>query len=421
MSVSEKLNPDRNPKVARGLKAERTFHRVTMNPSSASPGETLYVTVPKLSEGVLLVPGSLALRFDLNVAAPKHANNRFVNNIGRNLVTRRKVTFAGETLQDTNRYDLLKTYEDLYLLKTDRESRFEQGIQTEAVHKLRAEAGDKATSDAKNNAVNAAYGKKYIIPLDHELLDDHGVLYPRALAEAIVFELTLATASELVVGSDATKLNFSLVNLELEYESIRDDKLAQDAIATYQNGKAFVYEHMTLHKTFSIAKNTDSIINQSVNLPRRSMNGLLLLFVEPYTAGARDSEKFVNPDITSVRVTVDGMPNKVYSQGLKPYDFWKEAQRRFGAAKTLHREARDTIMSPSSFYGDNKFALWIDLRTCDDQEIHGGGLRLVNTRDGVQLEIKRTTSGSGTINCHVFVVADAQLNLLNSQLESIQY
>ena len=98
MSVSEILDPNRNPKTPRRLKAERTFHRVTMKPSSASPGETLYVAVPRLSDGVLLAPGSLALRFDLSIAKPKHAINCFVNNLGRNLVTRRNVTFAGEII-----------------------------------------------------------------------------------------------------------------------------------------------------------------------------------------------------------------------------------------------------------------------------------------------------------------------------------
>ena len=196
MSVSEILDPNREPKTVCGPKAESTFHQVTMNPSSVSPGENLYITVPKLSDGVLLVPGFLALRFDLTVAEPKYVNNRFR---------------PGEILQDTNRFDLLKTYEDLYLLRADQETRFEQGLQT-------------------------------------------------------------------------------------------------------------VYEQVTLNKTFTIAKDTDSIINESVNVPRRLMTGRLLLFVEKYTPGARDSERFVFPHITSVEVSIDGMPNKVHNitSGRKP-------------------------------------------------------------------------------------------------------
>ena len=36
--------------------------------------------------------------------------------------------------------------------------------------------------------------------------------------------------------------------------------------------------------------------------------------------------------------------------------------------------------------------------------MHGNGQRLVNTHDGVQLEIERSASGSGTTNCHIFTI-----------------
>ena len=63
----------------------------------------------------------------------------------------------------------------------------------------------------------------------------------------------------------------------------------------------------------SFAKGTESIFNESINVPRRSMKGLLLLFYEPYAGGARDREKTFNPDITEVKVVVNRIPDKVYS------------------------------------------------------------------------------------------------------------
>ena len=38
----------------------------------------------------------------------------------------------------------------------------------------------------------------------------------------------------------------------------------------------------------------------------------LLLFYEPYFAGAKDTEKTLNPDITEVKVIVNGIPNKIW-------------------------------------------------------------------------------------------------------------
>ena len=49
-----------------------------------------------------------------------------------------------------------------------------------------------------------------------------------------------------------------------------------------------------------------------------------------------------------------------------------------------------------NFYTENKFGLLADLHSMADHAIHGIGTRLVNTKDGVQLGLKRTASCSAT-------------------------
>ena len=78
-------------------------------------------------------------------------------------------------------------------------------------------------------------------------------------------------------------------------------------------------------------------------------------------------------------------------------------------------------MTLKKFYTDNTFGLLIDLRSMASQEMHGSGTRLVNTTDGVQLEIERDAKRTGTVNCHVFIISDCQFNIINKQLESVQY
>ena len=170
-AVSEVLNPNRDPREAFDLKAEATLNRIILSPSSVNPGETLHVNIPKFAEGVVIVPGSVAILFNLIVAG--HANNTVVNNAGRNLVTNLKVKFVGEILQDTQRYDLLQTYNDLFLSKEDREDRLKQGISSVDMRKLRTNAGDKVTSDAGEVSLASIHNTKYRIPLDHLVLNDH--------------------------------------------------------------------------------------------------------------------------------------------------------------------------------------------------------------------------------------------------------
>ena len=79
--------------------------------------------------------------------------------------------------------------------------------------------------------LNEVYGKKYRINLDHQILTDHGIFYPQSLYNDLVFEVTLAPASQVVKGSDPTKLKYKLTNIQLEYEMIHSEMLAEEAMS----------------------------------------------------------------------------------------------------------------------------------------------------------------------------------------------
>ena len=292
-----------------------------------------------------------------------------------------------------------------------------EGIQSEDLSKIRSNSGDKKTSGVDSeNKLNQIYGSKYRINLDHQVLTDHGVFYPQALYNGLVFELVLAPASQVVKGSDPTKLKYKLTNIQLEYEMVLSKMLADEAVSVYESGKGFCYDHVSREKVLPINKGTETKIIINVNAQRRSMKGILLLFVEPYTAGTRDSEKYLFPDLKKIRVTINASPNTIYNEGMESQDIWSEVSRFF-----MKQEYKPQHMTMEKFYTKNKFGLLVDLRSMASQKMHGSGLRLVNSTDGVQLEIERDAKGSGTVNCHVFVISDAQFNIQNRQLSSIMY
>ena len=222
--ISENLSPNISKRISYGLKAESTLHRITLNPSSANPGETLYLYIPKLSENKVIVPKSVSLRFDLNIQG--HENSTVVNNVARNLVSQFKVKFASETLQDTTRYDLIKTYEDLF---TDRDNKLRQGISSENIRKLRTNAGDKETSNSDEVTLASIHNSKYCIPIDHPILEDHGVFYPWALSDHLCFEITFAPVDNVVIYSDTTKPpNYSNLNTDVFPVNILQNKQLED-------------------------------------------------------------------------------------------------------------------------------------------------------------------------------------------------
>ena len=155
------------------------------------------------------------------------------------------------------------------------------------------------------------------------------------------------------------------------------------------------------------------LINIKVDSHRRSMKGILLLFVAPYSAGARNSEKSVSPDLEKVFVTINGSPNMLYKNGIETEDAWRQASRFF-----MNEKNKPQHMTLQKFYAEDKFGLLIYLQSMASQKMHDSGTRLVNTTDGVQLEIKRKT-GKGPFNCHIFFISDAQFNIQNRQLESV--
>ena len=353
MAVQANLLPSHSVKTLGAMKAERTVKRITFNPTEANPGNRLYVSVPKLNEDEVIVPGSLALLFNIDLTGG-HANNYLVQNVSRALVERFTVKFAGTIVQDTNEYDIYKIFEDLFLSSDEREDKILEGIQSEKLCKIRSNAGDKETSgvDAENK-LESIYKNKYRINLDHQILTDHGAFYPQALYNDLLFELTLAPASQVVMGSDPSQLVYKLTNIQLEYEVIRSKQLANEATSFYTHGKEFAYDLVVLEEVVDISRGTEGRMNLRVNPQRRSLKGIRLLFIMPYTAGARDSENYLNPDITKVSVTVNSSPNRVYNKGITGIDMWNEVSRFFGT-----KSGGRPNMNLTKYLTDNKFGLY---------------------------------------------------------------
>ena len=132
-------------------------------------------------------------------------------------------------------------------------------------------------------------------------------------------------------------------------------------------------------------------------------------------AGALVSEKYINPDITKVSVTVNGSPIKIYNNGIDAKNLWLEISLYFQPKEVPSK------MDLIRFYADKKLRLFIDLRSMADTKMHGSGVRLVNTTDSVFFKIYRKVSGSGNVKCNVFIISVSQMNIMEKQLQSVQF
>ena len=151
---------------------------------------------------------------------------------------------------------------------------------------------------------------------------------------------------------------------------MKNQDLVSDVISGYDIGRFLSYENATLTKTTEWSKDS-TLVNETINLPRKSMNAVVLLFRNKTIT---NSEEYVYPNIESIKVTIEGIPNSVYSQGIPKSRFCEEAGRVF------EHDSKDQFMWIQKFYKDH-FALVVDFRTVNDAFTSGNLKKLVNTHN----------------------------------------
>jgi hypothetical protein len=183
MEVGKYVNANRSKKTSTRFKGERTFHEVTHSPSTVKPGDTLAVKVPKL-EKLLIVPGSLALTFELDVNAESYP----VNNLAANIVSRIVIKIGSTPVFDLDHAHLFNSYRDLWLTKEQRKNAVFREIQDEELRKMRSDLTlSLPNSRGANVALRNVYVKRHILPLNFELMDDHVPLSTWDIHDEIAF------------------------------------------------------------------------------------------------------------------------------------------------------------------------------------------------------------------------------------------
>ena len=162
--------------------------------------------------------------------------------------------------------------------------------------------------------------------------------------------------------------------------------------------------------------------NWSFNTPCKSLKGILVLFEEEksYT---RDTSKFYNPKIQKVSVTVEGKPNQLYSQGMRSFEQYDEARKYFAEGR-LANDVQAQLQLYNLSLGEylvNKYALWLDFRMIDENELQGMDRRIENASEGITLQIEKKAETAGALNAYIYLIMDAQLNIQNGTYVSVVY
>ncbi len=417
-----KNDPDRSLQMAHGAKVIRQKVVIVNNPSTINQNEELRVNFPNLGPHDVIVPRTARLAFDISLVSDD-GTRTLVQNLGRAIVKKIMIKISGNQVLSIDDTDIIGCYQDLWRAKSERSALVYQGIDLSAdanITKLRINASNKvATNKAEDVAISTAYGSRYYIPLDFELLESHMPYHQAGLGEFLEYALTFNDYNRVIKlkadadADDKSSAKYTISNISLEFDKITDSQLAEEIRRKYMGRMVYLYTNI-MRISKRVVDKSDTIWNINLNNTAKSMKGVLLLF-ENQADWARDTEKFYNPKITKVEVAIDGQTSQVYAQGLSTYHHWDEINKWLGGIKRdKHTEllSKDLALADVSIgeYLTDKYALWIDLRGIDDNSLHGTGRPIANANNGITIQITKTAETAGALNMYTYILNDAQLN-----------
>ena len=312
---------------------------------------------PDLKENQVIIPSTTKLTFNISLVGTD-VNRTLVGNLGRNIIRKLVVKLEGNEIISIDDYDILYSFYDCWKCKTERLNTIFQGIveadgQTENAIKHRINA-----NNAKDQTVASIYDNRFCIPLDFEILESGLPLYQYGLGSHLTYELTFAGYSDVIKATnpDAT---YTISSISLEFDTIINASLASQIRTEYMKSSILYDRILRAH-----------IIQ---------LNDVLLIFTKERSATkfTHDTEEFFNPKITKVEVTVEGVPNELYAQNMEYRHQYDEIVKHFAEgqlkeAGAIQKDLQLHYVNIASYYTD-KYALWLDFRTIDDNRLHGSG------------------------------------------------
>ena len=248
---------------------------------------------------------------------------------------------------------------------------------------------------------------------------DHQPFYQAGLADRLSYELTFNNYSKVIESTDVNA-KYNISGISLEYEVVTNAELARMIKNQYRGKMAILYDRVLRHRIIPLNKK-DQTWNINLNTPTKTMKGILLLFKEPTE---KSTSKLFNPKIDKISITIEGVPNQLYAQGMRRYQHWEEIQKYFGDSREEHAIGVTKALNLSDMrlkdYLVDKYGLFLDMRSNDDNTIYGSGRRVENASKGITIQLEKAEAAGG-LNCYIYVIMDAQLNIKNGRYHSAIY
>ena len=121
---------------------------------------------------------------------------------------------------------------------------------------------------------------------------------------------------------------------------------------------------------------------------------------------------------------MEGKPNQLYPHGMRSFEQYDEICKYFAEGKQRDNNVQKQLQIHNVNVGEyltDKYALWLDFRTFDENSLHRMGRSIENASEGITLQIEKKAESAGALNAYIHLIMDAQLDIENGAYVSAVY
>ena len=139
--------------------------------------------------------------------------------------------------------------------------------------------------------------------------------------------LELNFSKKVILCFGDTNAIYKLSDILLEYDAIFDEPHATAIDEMYTGITSILYTKVTLIHYQTLSKRDTNWKIDVNNLSVPLLQGLLLLFLDKRDDFANKNEKFYNPSIKKILVTINGDPHQIFKARFWARDIYPELKK----------------------------------------------------------------------------------------------
>ena len=400
--------------VHKSYKKENTFKANKTVESSMidyankyTEGKRISVTNPRLNFPKTIAAGDQKIWFDLDVSSTS-GKHEIANNFGMAVIEKLVAKFGTVEFQCINDFNVWALYKDLWLTKNERELLYDQGIDKDGkINKIRVKTtGAETGASDGDKAIARVYGSRFCFPLAKFFEGTQYLPFVQSDGKfPLNYEFSLAKNGKVLKDTPATgksaDAKFTISNLDFEHRIIEHASM-YETVKSISSSRRYLFDQIIEEKSGTLDRDE---VNWQLDLKvvANSLKAVVILFTEQQNDFEHNGEKFYNPLISEVQVTLGDNPRMLYLNGMQP-------SHMYDAAASIFMTSPDSsLMTMKKFFTDG-FALVLDTKTHDDKYFHGTGLEIDGSTK-LNLNMKRKKDGSGRCNFYVFSIKEASVTV----------